>query len=246
MRKLSLALIAAASIMAPAYAQNAMETVVTTSRSSFERHDKDMVPYTVLVRRADNLINAITVSDDTRDPVLRRQEMRDTLKALVREAKRHPRISLSIGDTQLTTFSEDMVERYAGGGSFGDVSRTRLLVKTAISSSDTFESASERIKAFVRAVPKFGRSETFGEAVWNVTIINPQQYHDAVVAKIAAEARQSAAKFGPDYGAIVDGLYEPLQWYRVDELNLALFLRYTMVIAQKGTGKVVVPRTVED
>lgn len=242
MKKLALAvvLIAAASTLPPALAQNVETIVVTGTRETYFRRDQDTVPYVVLIRRADHLINRIYVTDDTRDPVLRAVEMRDTLKALVREAKRNARISLSIGDKQLKDFSESMIEGFVGGGGYGNNAQVRLVVKTAISSGDSFDGAAERIRAFVRSVPKFGRSETKTDLAWDLTIVNPEQYHGAVVAKIAAEARESAAKFGPDYGAIVDGLHEPLLWYRAGDLNLALFLRYSMVIAQKGTGKIVI------
>jgi hypothetical protein len=241
MKKLALAFALIATVAAPALAQGSVETIVVTStRDSFNRREQNLVPYVVLVRRADHLINRITVADDTRDPVLRAQEMRQTLKALVQEAKRNSRISLSIGDKDLRDFSESMIEGMVGGGGYSDTTRARIVVKTPISSGDSFEGAAERIKAFVKSVPKFGRSETKTDSSWDLTIVNPEQYHDAVVAKIAAEARAAAAKFGPDYGAIVDGLQEPLFWYRDGELTLALFLRYTMVVAQKGTGKVTI------
>jgi DNA-binding helix-hairpin-helix protein with protein kinase domain len=243
MRKFALAFVLIGTVAAPALAQGSVETiVVTTTRDSFNRREQDLVPYVVLVRRADHLINRVTVSDDTRDPVLRAQELRQTLKALVQEAKRNSRISLSVGEKELKDFSESMIEGMVSGGGYSDSSRAQIVVKTAISSGDSFDSAAERIKAFARSVPKFGRSETTTSASWDLTIVNPEQYHDAVVAKIAAEARASAAKFGTDYGVIVDGLHEPLFWYREGGLNLALFLRYTMVVAQKGTGKVVIQR----
>lgn len=243
----ALAFVAAASAAPPAYAEDETETIVVTgSRASLSRREIEALPYVVLIRRADHLINRISVTDDTRDPKLRAQEMRSTLKALVKEASRNPRVTLSIGDKTLKDFDETMIDSIVGTQSYGGISRARIVAKTAISGGDTFESASARIEDFVKRVPNIGRSETKTDASWDLTIVRPQQYHGAVVAKIAAEAKESAAKFGLDYGAIVDGIHEPVLWYRAGDLNLALFIRYSMVIAQKGTGKIVIQRKQND
>lgn len=240
---LAFALIVAA---LPASAQETETIVVTGSRDSYSLREKEAVPYAVVIRRADHLINRIYVTDDTRDSKLRHEEMRQTLKALLQEARRNSRISLSLGDKTLTDFTEKMIEEQVLSASYGESSRMRIVVKTAISGGDSFDSASGRIIAFVKHIPSFGRSEIKTDAAWDLTIVNPEQYHGIVVTRIAAEAKQSAAKFGSDYGAIVDGLQQPLLWYRAGDLNLALYIRYTMVIAQKGTGKVVVQRRNQD
>ncbi len=228
-----LALIAAACAAIPAAAQDALETVmVTGSRSS----DSDSQPYVVLKRRADHLVTSITVEDDTRDQKLRQEEMRNTLRAVIREAKRDSRITLSVvkKDT-LKDFTEDLIDLYITAGSRPDTSRARILVKTAITANDTFEGATGRIDDFVKRVPRIGRSETTNDEDWELTVVGPQQYHPGVVAKIAQDIKETLALFGPGYGVQIEGLYRPVQWYRAGQLDLAIYIPYNYTIAPRRT-----------
>lgn len=234
MKKAILVLAAIAGVCVASMAQDGMETVVVSGYRASSDSGSDSVPYVVLTRRADHLVTSITVEDDTRDAALRTKEMRETLLAVIREAKRDPRISLSVGnDHILKDFTEDLIARYITIGNRADTSRAKILVKTPITADDTFDSATGRIDKFVDRIPKIGRSETNNDADWELTIVGPQQYHPAVIARIAETARDTAGKFGPEYGVHIEGLQRPLQWYRSGQLDLALYIPYTMTIQPK-------------
>lgn len=226
---LVLALIAGTCVAIPALAQDTMETVAVTGY----RGSSDSIPYVTVVRQADHIFTTIRVLCDTRDPIKRRTEMRDTLLGIIREAAKDRTISLSVGDTILRDFTAELIDKIIVPGSLTDTSRAELIVKTTISNSDTFDNATGRITAFVKHVPVFGRAEVTNDMDWELAVVGPQQYHSEVIAKIAANAKEISAMFGPDYGVRIEGLERPLQWYRVGQLDLALYISYTLVIAPK-------------
>jgi hypothetical protein len=149
-------------------------------------------------------------------------------------ARQEPRITLSVEKNNvLKDFTEDLIDLYITGGGRPDTSRATILVKTQIAPDDTFDSTTGRIDAFIRNVPKNGRSEIIKDADWEIAVVGPQQYHAGVIAKIAANAKESAAMFGPDYGVHIEGLHRPLEWYRSGQLDLALYIPYTMIVEPK-------------
>lgn len=209
-----------------------METVAVTGYRSSDSGSTQ--PYVVLTRRADHLYTSITVENDTRDPIIRLSELRATLRAVLAAARAEPRITLSVQKNEvLKDFTEELIEAYITPGGRPDTSRATILVKTQISADDSFDSATGRIEAFIRSVPRNGRSEITKDTDWELAVVGPQQYHGAVIARIAANAKESAAMFGPDYGVHIEGLHQPLLWYRSGQLDLALYIPYTMVVEPK-------------
>jgi hypothetical protein len=224
---LALALVAGACLSVPAWSQEMMETVVVTGTRS---DDSESIPHVVLTRRADHVITSIVVTCDTRDGVKRSSEMKDTLLGLLREAAKVKGLSLSIEGKVLRDFTEDRISSVIGSDVRADTSRATIVVKTVITPEDTFDSATDRISAFVKRAPVFGRSEIRNDKEWELTVVGPQQYHSAVVAKVAANAKEISAMFGPEYGVHIDGLQHPLQWYRAGLLDLALYVPYSMTV----------------
>jgi hypothetical protein len=227
MKRMVLALAVMACAAVPAAAQDMAETVVVTG---YRSSDSGSMPHVVLIRRADHLITTITVTDDTRDSAMRVKEMRETLRALIKQAAGSKNISLSIEGTVLRAFDESQIYKVMRPDSRPDTSKAVIVVKTAIEKGDTYDSATGRISDFVKKAQKFGRSEVINDEDWELTIVGPQQYHAAVVAKVAEDAKATAAMFGPDYGVVMGGLENPLQWYRAGQLDLALYLNYSMTV----------------
>jgi hypothetical protein len=228
---LVLAALAGFGAAVPSAAQEAMETVAVTG---FRASDSTTIPFVVLTRRADHLYTSITVEDDTRDAKIRTEELRNTLKAVLAAAKSDPSITLSVEKNEvLKDFTEELIDLHITSGSRSDTSQARILVKTAINANDTFDSATGRIEAFIKRIPKIGRSETTSSSEYEIAVVGPQQYHAAVIAKIAANAKESATMFGSDYGVTIEGLYRPLLWYRAGQLDLALYIPYTMNVQPK-------------
>lgn len=224
---------AAVLIAAPAAAQDAQfdEIIVTGSRAI--EWDPDDVPVIQLERRADNLIVAVRVVNDTREARGRRDEITRTLRAMARAAAGRADIDLSIEDDgALVALTEDMVSTLTLGIDPGrsDTSVASLVVKTPIREGDTLDAASERIEDFVDGVAPVGRSIADISGDWQLSVINPAQYRAPILAAIAADARATAATFGEGYAVQVEGMSNRVTWRQSGPLDLSLFIPYDMTV----------------
>ena len=229
--------LATALIAGPVAAQdgaNAMgvdEIIVTGSRAI--EWDPDDIPVIQLERRADNLIVAVRVVNDTRDAPGRRDEITRTLRAMPRAAAGRADIDLSIEDDgTLVPLTEDMVSTLTLGIDPGrsDTSVASLVVKMPIRAGDILDAASERIEAFVEGVGPVGRSLADVSGDWQLSVVNPSQYRAPILAAIAADARSTAATFGEGYAVQVEGMSNRVTWRQSGPLDLALFIPYDMTV----------------
>lgn len=231
---------AAVLIAAPVAAQDASnylgsdEIIVTGSRAI--EWDPDDVPVIQLERRADNLIVAVRVVNDTRDALGRRDEITRTLRAMARAAAGRADIDLSVEDDgTLVPLTEDMVATLTLGVDQGrsDTSVASLVVKTPIRAGDTLDAASERIEDFVDDIAPVGRSLADISGDWQLSVINPAQYRAPILAAIAADARTTAATFGEGYAVQVEGLSNRVTWRQSGPLDLSLFIPYDMTVTPR-------------
>jgi hypothetical protein len=234
--KLLIAIAVAALISTPAFAQEAvMEEVVVTGSRMIE-WDPDDIPAVQLFRRADNLIASVRVVNDTREAAGRRNELTQTLRAMARQAAGRADIDLSIeADGVLAPLTEDRVSTLTLGmdGMRSDTSVASLVVKTPISATDTLDSASGRLEAFVEAVPATGRSEVDINDEWQLSIVDPPQYRMAILGLISADAQRSATAFGAGYGVEVTGMENRVTWRQSGPLDLGLFIPYKMTVVPR-------------
>lgn len=237
MKRIRLA-VAAAALMGCAIAQDNAEIVVTAARyQSSEDYGgvAPVIPHITLTRRADNLVTTVRVVCDTRDATLRDQELRQSLRDLIATAAASGgSISLSVGDTVLVPFDETMIEKSIFPEGRPDTSVANVVVKTAVKADDTYDAAVERVRAFVKATPKTGRTEVLADGRWDLTLIGPENNRDELIAKIAADAKKTAGLFGSAFAVQVDGLQSPIAWYQSGPLDLDLYLPYTLNTS--GTG----------
>lgn len=241
MRGLFWLAVAAVALATPAMAQDETElneVVVTGSRIQRDYNDTApaVVPVVTVARRADNLIVSVWVVNDTREAAGRRDELIRTLRSMARAAASQPDIALSIlEDGQLVAFSEDMVSSLTLGidGGRSDTSTASLIVKTPIRPGDTLDSASGRIEQFVARIEKAGRSLVNINGGWQLSIVNPAQYRPDVLGAIAADARETSARFGDGYAVEVSGMANTLTWVQSGPLDLSLFIPYQMSITPR-------------
>jgi hypothetical protein len=210
---------------ATGYAQ-VEEVVVTSAKAVYD----EGTPHVTITRRADHLITRVRVVCDTRDESQRRNELRETLRNMIRTAGKTATISMAVGDSIVADFDETMLDTVIQPDSKIDTSYAFVIIKTAVSSSDTFDSATARIKKFIVQVPKVGRTEVLRDNRWDLTIIGPEQYRDEIVRKIADDAKHTAELFGSGYNVEVDGLQQQVTWYQIHPLDLALYVPYSLKV----------------
>ena len=228
----ALALAAGTLLQTQAVAQEALETVNVTGMRA--EYDANTVPYVTLIRRADHLITNVRVVCDTRELSKRRQELKDTLRNMIREAGKSGTISLGVGDQIIADLTDTMLDKVIEPDAKADTSVAVVVIKTRVSKDDTFDAATGRIEHFIEATPKAGRTEILRENRWDLTIVGPEQYRGAIIAKVAEDAKQTAAPFGTDYAVRIEGLQHPVEWYQKGPLDLALYIPYTLTVAPPG------------
>jgi len=230
--------VAAAALMGLAVAQDNAEIVVTASRYMSSNGDSGVaavIPHVTLTRRADNLVTTVRVICDTRDATLRDQEIRQTLRDLIATAASSGgTISLSVGDTVLVPFDETMIEKSIFPEGRPDTSYAAVVVKTAVKADDTYDGAVQRVRDFVQATPKSGRTEVLADGRWDLTLIGPENNRDELNGIIATDAKKTAALFGGGFAVAVDGLHHPITWYQSGPLDLDLYIPYSLTTS--GTG----------
>lgn len=203
------------------------EVVVTSEKRNSSYNG---APHVTFVKRADNLITTVDVVCDTRDTNQRVGELKATLRNMIHAAGPGAQIELGLGDRVIGAFDETMLDAVIEPDQKVDTSHATVVVKTHVLANDTFDSATGRINAFIRNTPKVGRTEILHQADWSLTIINPEQYRAPIIAKIAADARETAAPFGPGYGVNVRELERTVDWYQSGPLDLALYIPYGLTI----------------
>lgn len=209
------------------------EVIVTGQRIS--DYDVDSTPAVTVIRRADNLVVSVKVVCDTRERAQRLEELKATIRNVLKEAAKDPRIALGQdSDEVIGAFDESKLDEMIQPDAKADTSYAVFLVKTNVTKDDTYEAATGRIQAFIKRVGKVGRTEVLNMGGYDLTLIGPAQYRGAVIAAVADDARKAAAAFGPDYQVKVIGLEHALNWYRAGPLDLALFIPYRLEISPLG------------
>ena len=229
MRRFLVGLAAAAAFATAGEAQ--VETVVVTGERASTDTD---APSVTLTERADHLVTKVKVTCDTRDAERRKDELRQTLRGMIDEAKRTSSISLSVGDEILTDFTEKKIDKIMTNDSRADTSDAYVVIRTELTKDDTFDGATQRIKDFIARTPKIGRTEILNEQPFNLGIAKAERYRPELIRKIADESKQTALLFGASYDLRIEGMQRTMQWYQSGPLDLALYIPYTLTIVPRG------------
>ena len=188
-------------------------------------------PHLYLLKRADHVITRVNVTCDTRDAKQRRSELKETLRAMIQKAAGTGSISLSVGDRVITDLTESGFDDLITMDSRPDTSSATVIIKTKVSANDTLNSAIARVTQFISSTPMSGRTEIVRTGEWDLTIVGPEQYRDAIIGLIVSDAKHTADMFGPANGVAVEGLEHRVSWYQKGPLDLALYIPYTLKIA---------------
>lgn len=206
------------------------EVVVTAQRASqpFYRQDRPVVG---LRRQADSVVLPIQISSDSRDEETRKREIQAVLSSALERAG-GAGVELVVGDFALVPVTRASAKEilYFGAGR-PDTSRVFLMVKAKLGGSTV--AAQQRIDVFIKGMPRSGRALLEPNGGPSLTIINPDQYRDAIVKLVAEHTARYAAMFGPDYRVTVSGIGGQVQWSQVSGSEVFLFIPYTYSIVAK-------------
>lgn len=230
---------------APVMAQQLDEVVVTAQRrvsyapnNDNEGSAAEAEPYVQFFHRADNLIVSLVVDCDTRDRSDRLTELKATLKSVIASAKADGAIELGVTDSEagvVLPLKAEALDALLNNGARPDTTTATIVVKTRLTASDTFDTATGRIDAFIKRIKTVGRAQAARNGDWELTLIAPRQYRPDVIAAIAKDANDAAKAFGPNYAVSLTGLERPIRWTRSGPLELALYIPYALTVEPTPT-----------
>jgi hypothetical protein len=219
----------------PALAQDANapglgEVVVTANRSNarFAQQDRPVIG---LRRKADSVVTSVAFTSDSRDAETRKREIHTMLLSAIDRAAAAG-IELVTGNFELEPVTKANYEKlplvYAGRV---DTSKVDLMLKVRLTGSSG--DAVKQINAFIKSTPASGRGTLDSYGGLLPTIINPDQYRDAIVKLVADDARLHATMFGPDYAVQVTGVDGQVAWSQVSPTDVFLYVPYRYTIVPK-------------
>ncbi len=220
----------AGSVLAgPVAAQEGQDEIIVTAQMRTSVYEAFLVPHVTMKRRADFVIVELEVSSDTRDASNRFDEMRQALRSLDARARGGP-VTLALTDDEVGVvrpFTMGAAEELFRADRRVDTSVVTIRLRTPVGGADTLETINARMARFVEAAAKPGRVEmALGDA--ELTLIDPEQYREPMLADIAADGRRIAAMLGTGYGVGLSGLENQVAWRRTGDLELTLFLPYKL------------------
>jgi hypothetical protein len=231
MRALIVASAALVAALVPGVCEAQDEEIVVTGSRRAESYESLVPPTISLKRRADFAIVELTIRNDTRDLSQRLGEMREALRGLQSRA-RTGSVTLAIVDEDVgivRAFSLAAAEDLIRADRRADSSVIAIRLRTPVSEDDTLESVQQRVESFVDQAPKPGRTEMeLGES--QLTMVGVDRYREPLLQAIAQDGRRTADLFGAGYSIAVSGIENQVAWLRTGDLELTLFIRYSMSV----------------
>ncbi len=209
------------------------------ARAQSGRVAPEVPPAVVFRKRADSVVQALLVVDDTRNAETRLAELKAALEALDAAAKKSRGVSVALvveaadGLRLVRPFDRARAVAAIENGSRPDTAQVRLLAKTAIVESDAdLSQPVGRIEAFLKSVTLGGRCQFEPLDDPALSLVKPEQYRGPVVAAIASDLGSIVERFGAGYGGKLEGLEHPIEWVQLDELELGLYIPYRLTITK--------------
>jgi hypothetical protein len=228
-------LVMALSLPAMAQENGGLEEIVVTARRADSRDYEAGVPAVGMRRLADYAVQAVTVTGDTRDPDKRHEEIFAMIKGAIALAAKRGGIELATGEMVVEPLTMDNYRSLTlQTEKRPDTDKTTFLVKTRLSAGIDAKAALDKISTFIKEVPAVGRAEMEATGDLTLSVVKPDQYRGAIIDLVAADARATAAKMGPDYAVEAKGLERPVEWSRASLTDVFLYVPYGYTVVPKG------------
>lgn len=210
----------------PALAQDSEGLDDTYLVSPQQSQQRGPPPVIGLKRRADYIVIMVSFTSDSRDALVRKEEIHAMLVDAVGKSEAAG-LSLATGSPVLVPLTranyQNIALQYAGRD---DTSMASVMVSVPL--TGTAADAEKRVDSFVGSLKRSGRgtiTKSYGNRL--VGVRNPEQYRPQIVRLIADDVRANAEVFGPDYRGVVDGIDKPVLWSQVSEAEVFLYLPYS-------------------
>jgi len=206
------------------------EVLVTANRSDARFWQKER-PVVGLRRQADGMVMNLTISSDTRDAATRKQEIQTALLAAMDRAAASG-FQLVTGTVQLEQVTrqnyKDLPLLSAGRI---DTNKVDLMVRGRLEGSAS--AMQDRLTAFIGSLKSNGRATVETNLATSLSVDNPDQYRDQIIAMVADDARHAAAIFGTGFTFNLTGIDGQVMWSQASSTDVFLYIPYRYAIIPK-------------
>lgn len=222
----ALAVILASLLPLPVLSQGSLdEVVVTGQRISGDEYSG--IPAVVLLRRADFLVQRVSLTNDTRAEDARIKELQQTIRDMVADAAKRPGMALSYGDEFLIPISDTAKEVVLiPAAKRADTSNASIYVKMALSEKDNVPAAIANLNKFIKNARVTGRTEIEAEDDVGLSLVSPEKYRYEIIRKITDDAKKLRDTVGARCKVHISGLSNRVSWQRSDVSELTLYIPY--------------------
>jgi hypothetical protein len=228
-KQAGIALFLASILSVPVLAQ-LDEVVVTGQRISGD--DYSGIPAIVLLRRADFLVQRVSLTNDTRAEDARIRELQQTIRDMVADAARRPGMALSYGDEFLIPISDSAREVVLiPATKRADTSHASIYVKMALNEKDNVPAAIANLNKFIKSARVTGRTEIEAEDDVGLSLVAPEKYRYEIIRKITEDARKLREAVGEKCKVQISGLSNRVSWQRSDVSELTLYIPYQIQLS---------------
>lgn len=210
----------------PALAQDSEGWDGTYLSTPQQSQQRGVAPVLGLKRRADYIVIMVSFISDSRDALVRRQEIHAMMLDALSKSEAAG-LGLATGNPVLVPVTranyQNIALQYAGRE---DTSKADIMINVPL--TGTPAEAEKRVDSFIGSLKRQGRgtiTKSYGTRL--VGLRNPEQYRAQIVRLIAEDVRTNTEVFGPDYRGAVDGIDKPVQWTQVSEAEVFIYLPYT-------------------
>jgi hypothetical protein len=226
-----LAFAAGAAVAQPADPQGLGEVMVTANRMGAPYAQQDR-PLVGLRRTADAAVMPLVIGSDNRDAEARKQEIYAVLLSAMDQAAASG-FEIVWGAFRLEPVSRQNYRNLPlQPADRVDTTMVRVLVKTRL--AGTAAETDTRLRRFIGMLRGSGRATAESGGPSTLTVVNPDQYRDAIISLVAEDARHTASLFGPDFTVNVTGIDGQVAWSQVSGTEVFLYIpyRYSVVPRQ--------------
>jgi hypothetical protein len=206
------------------------EVTVGTNRGSTP-YALNERPVIGLRRTADAAVMTLYIASDTREAGPRIAEIHAVLLAAIDKAAAAGLEVVSSGTPLQRVTRANYKDQPLLGAGRVDTNQVQVLVKAPLQGSASATQA--RLAAFIASLKGSGRATVATSGGIALTIVNPDQYRDAIVAAVAADAKKMASAFGPDFTFSLTGIDGQVAWSQVSDSEVFLYIQYRYSIVPK-------------
>jgi hypothetical protein len=164
----------------------AVEEIVVTGARMNAQQPRPSLPAVAIRKRADFLLQAVELTNDTRDERGRKEELHQTIRGLAQTASRLAGVSLAYQQGFLIPITaQDFRIPLAEGDDRDDTNTATIFIKYALTSTSDVNSAIRALDSFAHDAKMVGRMslEPTGEVA--LSVVNPERYRGEIIAALA-------------------------------------------------------------